>query len=130
MPHPEGVPTTRITLGGKSYELAWTWGAKRRVRDVLAVRGKDDTNTSAEERFALALWASMDEESRSSIKVEEVEDLIHPGNEEEVAERLNALTEKSEPEKSEGNGKPATKEGTVAGPPSRTAGQSESTISA
>lgn len=131
MPFAEGVPTTKLTLNGVTYELGWTWAAKRRVRDALAGRGKDPLATGEEEYLAAALWAAMDKEPRDSISIEQLEELIHPGNEELIAHSLRSLIMAAEPEEDQaGKTKPAAGESPTAGrqPPSKTAGQLQSTI--
>lgn len=98
MPFAEGTPTVEITLGGKSYTLGWTWAAKRRVREYLAAKYPNPETADEQEQLATAFWAGLDKESRSSLSVEDIEEMIHSGNEAEVVERMSALFKKSEPE--------------------------------
>lgn len=126
MPFAEGTPTVKITLGGKVYEIGWTWGANRRVKERLKPEDKFEDNV------AVVLWASMDKESREAITVEEIEDQIHPGNEAEVVGKFSELFKKSTPkEKPEKNGPPApVKKPSAGNQTSKKSGQSESMISA
>lgn len=94
----EGTPTVEIQLGGKSYTLGWTWGAKRRVRESLTKHHADPTNAGAEENLATVLWASMEEEHRKALSVEGIEDMIHADNELEISKRISELCLRSEPE--------------------------------
>lgn len=121
----EGVPTVEIQLGGKSYTLGWTWGSKRRFREALVARGTDITEqTGIAENMAAVLWASMEKEARAAMSVEDVEELIHSGNEVEVATKIGELFKVSEPDP-EPAGK--TEPAAVTGP---TAGRSNTTRSA
>lgn len=126
MPFAEGTPTITVQLGRKDYTLGWTWGAKRRVKERL--RPEDPF----EDNIAVVLWAAMDKESREAISVEEIEELVHPGNEAEVVEKFSELFKKSEPkEEPEKNGEPvASKPATTGNRSSKKSGRSESTISA
>lgn len=124
----EGVPTVKVTLGGKPYELAWTWGSKRRLGDKAQIT---DAKALSDNLGAL-VWATMDKESREALSVEDVEELLHPGNQVEVIDKIGSLFALSEPSEEPGkNGGPvAVKEPTTGNLTSRTSGQSESTISA
>lgn len=98
MPFAEGVPTVDITLGGKPLTIGWTWGAKRRVRDHHIAKYANPQDAPEEENLATILWAGMDKEVRASLSVEDIEDLIHPRNEAEVAKKIRELIAKSEPD--------------------------------
>lgn len=122
MPFAEGVPTVQIQLGGKPYSLGWTWAAKRRLKEALESTGADLTNeTAVAENLAVVLWASLDKESRS-LTVEDVEEMIHAGNEVEVATKIGELFKASEPDPDPKQQPAAVKE--------PTAGRSTSTNSA
>lgn len=128
----EGTPTVSITLGGKSYTLGWTWGAKRRVREHLTERHADPKDVTAEENLATVLWASMEEEHRKALSVEGIEDMIHAGNELNISKKIEELCLRSEPEP-DPNAQPAAVKKPTAGT-ERSASTSsaplESTISA
>lgn len=95
----EGTPTTEIKLGGKSYTIGWTWGAKRRLKEVLEKQGKDlQTADAITENLPAVLWASMDTETRDSLSISDVEEMVNPRNELEVVQKIGALFEKSEPD--------------------------------
>lgn len=104
----EGTPTVTITLGGKSYELGFNWGAKRRVRDYLTKAGKTELNTHQEDYLAATVWASMDKETRSTLTVDDVAEWINPRNERKIAQKIEQLVTDAEPEEDaeEKNGQP------------------------
>lgn len=129
--HGQGVPTATISLGGKSYKLAWTWGAKRRLNERLVAAGKELTApNSIAENLPAVVWASMDEEAREKISVEQIEDLIHPGNEIEIIDKFSVLFSQSEPDPAP-NAEPAAgkKQPTAGRSASKKSGQSASTTS-
>ena len=127
----EGVPTEAITLGGKVYRIAFTWGARRRCKEYFDSRGKDPAGSHQYEAVAAAIWAGMEEEDRKGISVEAVEDMIHPGNEAEILRRVGDLTEKSQPDPVEVKTEPgAVKEPTPGAMNSNERGHSGSLISA
>lgn len=95
----EGTPTVEIQLGGKSYTLGWTWASKRRLKEALVARGTNLTEqTGVAENLAAVLWASMEKEARAEMSVEDVEEMIHSGNEIEVATKIGELFKASEPD--------------------------------
>lgn len=117
-----------ITLGGTSYTLGWNWGAKRRLRERLASQGADLKNADAlAENLPAVLWASLDKETRSSLSVEDVEEMIHPGNEQEVIEKIGSLFKASEPEPDPNAQPAAVKKPTAGNLTSRESGQLAST---
>lgn len=128
----EGTPTVQIQLGVKSYTLGWTWGAKRRARETILSRHADPQNVDQSEAIAAAVWASMEKEKRAELSVEDVEEMIHPGNELEVMEKINQIIKSSEPEPdTSGKTVPAAAKMPTAGKSaSMNSVQSESTISA
>lgn len=136
---PEGTPTTRLTLGGRSHELGFNWGAKKRVRDYLLSQGKSATTTHEEDYLAAAVWASMDKETRGTLTVDDVLEMIGPQNEQEIAGKIKQLIGAAEPEKDaeeetegeleEKNSQPvAVKAPTTGESQSKSAGQLASTI--
>lgn len=124
----EGVPTVQIQLGGKSYTLGWTWAARRRSRDYMVSKGKENSATQYES-VAVALWAAMEEKARAEISVEAVEEMIHPGNESEILEKMSTLFEKSEPDPDPNAQPSAAKIPTEGQPALRMSGRSDGTIS-
>lgn len=124
----EGTPTVEITLGGKSYTIGYSWGGKRRAREYLTRQGADPAKANEEEYLSTLLWACMDKESRSSLTVEDVEDMIHPGNEVEIGEKLKQLIVRGEPdEEPEGKTRPEAVKVPTSGTPSSRSGQLQST---
>lgn len=105
----EGTPTVDLQLGGNTYTLGWTWGSKRRLKEKLEAQGSSLSDTSAiTENLPAVLWASLDKETRDSMSVEDLEELVNPANEAEVIEKIGSLFAKSEPD-------PDPKENPVAG---------------
>jgi len=95
----EGTPTVEIRLGGQSYTLGWTWGAKRRLKEKLEEQGKSLKDEDAiTENLPAVLWASMDEDTRAALSIPAVEELINPSNEVMVVEKIGSLFTKSEPD--------------------------------
>lgn len=94
----EGTPTVSVTLD-KPRELAFTLGALRRVREKL---GSLDipTDDSPESLAALPhiVWACLDASGRKEVTVEQIEDLIHPGNMAAVSEAITKLFRASTPD--------------------------------
>lgn len=91
----EGVPTVEIQLGGKSYTLGWTWAAKRRLKES-GINLSDQAVIA--ENLATVLWVSLEKDSRNDLSVEDIEEMIHSGNEVEVATRIGELFKVSEPD--------------------------------
>lgn len=88
-----------VTLGGKSYTLGWTWGSKRRLKEYFTAHGIDGNSPSAVgENLPAVLWASMDKADRESLSMEDVEELLNPQNELEIATSLGGLFKASEPD--------------------------------
>lgn len=95
-----------ITLGGKSYTLGWTWGAKRRLQEGLKERGVDlnSPDSAVGENLPLVIWAALDKATREGISVDEIEELVNPRNQVEVVTKLGQLFTESEPDREpEGN---------------------------
>lgn len=126
----EGTPTVEVVLGGKTYTVGYSWGGKRRAREQLARNGADPNKAHEEEYLSTLLWACLDREARASLSVEDVEDMIHPGNESEIGEKLRQLIVRGEPdEEPEGkNDQPEAATVPTSGTPSSRSGRLASTI--
>jgi hypothetical protein len=99
MPFAEGTPTAEITLAGKSYTLGWTWGSKRRLKEWFTAHGVDGSSpTAVGENLPAVLWVSLDASDRDLLSVEDLEELLNPRNEMEVATKIGNLFKASEPE--------------------------------
>lgn len=99
MPFAEGTPTVQIQLGGKVYTLGWTWGAKRRLREFLATKGKTlDDPKAIEENLPAVFWASLNKDQRGEVSIEDLEEVFNPSNEGEIAEKIGSLFKVSEPD--------------------------------
>lgn len=85
MPFAEGTPTVEVTLD-KARTLGFTMGAMRRIKarlGTLAMPALEDgtiNQDKAVEWIPVVVWACLDAEGRAQLTVEQVEDLIHPGN--------------------------------------------------
>lgn len=125
----EGTPTATVQLD-KPRTLGFTLGAMRRCRD-LGVLNIDVQNETA---MMLALpeyvWSCMDDAGRKELPLEQVMELIHPGNVQVIAEAIGALFASSQPKTDpEKNAGPAAVTMPTAGSTSMSSGQLESTIS-
>lgn len=132
MPFAEGTPTVSVQLGGKSYTLGWTWGAKRRVRDLMLELGiTDPADANQEEYVAMGLWASMEPDARSTVTFREIEEMINPANELEISTTVMGMIVRGEPKEEPGKnvGPVAVKEPTTGHSNSKMSGRLESTIS-
>lgn len=98
MPRAKGVPTVEVTLDGKPYKIAFTWGTRLRAKEYFESLKKDPTTVSQFESITAAIWAGMEDEDRAGLSVEQISDMIHPGNEPEILAKISELTEKSEPD--------------------------------
>lgn len=100
----EGTPTVTVKLD-KERELGFTIGAMKRLKAL----GLLDVNVEDQATFLLSLptyvWASLDQEGRKELKLEAIEELIHPRNAREIAQALWGMIGASLPEKEpdEGN---------------------------
>lgn len=95
----EGVPTVEIQLAGKPYTLGWTLGSMRRLRERLAAQGLDLKDAIAQaENLPAVVWASMDKETREAVSVDDIEEMLHTGNQDEVIEKISSLFKRPEPE--------------------------------
>lgn len=95
----EGTPTVQIQLGARAFTLGWTWGAKRRLKEYLVAHGSDMKDENAiSENLPAVVWAALDNDTRYSVTVEEIEELINPRNEVQVVEKIGTLFTQSEPD--------------------------------
>jgi hypothetical protein len=89
-----GVPTASIVLD-KKRTMAGTLGAIRRIQEHTSddlVREDGSINEQAGlDNLSIMVWCLLTKESREELDVEDVEDLIHPGNIEEVGEACERL---------------------------------------
>lgn len=127
----EGTPTATVKLGGREFTIGWTWGAKRRAFDEAEKRGRPMRDEETLLRnLPVVLWASMDKETRETVTVDEIEEMVNPKNELAVVSKLASLFEKSEPEPEKNEGPAAADQPTAGSSISMTSGQSESMTSA
>lgn len=129
----EGTPTVSVQLGGKDYTLGWTWGAKRRVRELMRELGiENPSDANQEEYVAMGLWAAMEDEARATITFREIEERINPTNEVEISKTVMGMILRGEPKEKPGkNGEPvAVKKPTTGNSNSKKSGRLGSTISA
>lgn len=94
----EGVPTVTVTLD-QPRELGFTLGAMRRIREKL---GSLELDLSDEQKqlqsIPTLVWACMDADARAVLSVEDVEEMIHPGNLGPISDAIHELLERSQPE--------------------------------
>lgn len=92
------MPTVQVDLGGKSYRIDFTWGTRLRAKEYFESQGKEPGSVNQFESITAAIWAGMEDEDRAGLTVAQVANLIHPGNESEILQKISELTEKSEPD--------------------------------
>jgi hypothetical protein len=97
MPFIEGVPTVTLKLD-KPRTLAFTMGAMRRIQERLGTLDITKDVAGGLLTMPTYIWACMDADARKEITVEEVEDMIHPGNMGEIGAAIDALFGASNPE--------------------------------
>lgn len=98
-----GTPTVTVKLD-KDRTLGFTLGAMERVQSKLgkaAFSGESET----EELTALPVyvWACLSKADREELALEDVKELLHPGNMQAVSEAIGDLFIRSNPEGAEGN---------------------------
>ena len=89
---PENVPTVVIELD-RPRTMAFTLGAMRRIKQVTG-HALDDEKPDGERLIDVIgayIWAVLIEEDRKDLTVENVEDLLHPGNLDAATQAFNAL---------------------------------------
>jgi hypothetical protein len=100
----EGTPTITIELGGP-HELGFTLGAMGRIQEKLG--SLDIPSDKAAQLAALPtyVWACLSVADRGQLTIEQIAEMIHPGNLEAISTAVMELFEKSQPPKgAEGNG--------------------------
>lgn len=103
MPFIEGIPTVVLQLD-KARTLGFTMGAMRRIKERLGTlelpmdeKGKIPLDRAIE-IMPTYIWACMDTPDRAEISVEQLEDMMHPGNLQAITEAVTALFQRSNPE--------------------------------
>lgn len=77
---PESIPTSVIELD-RPRTLAFTLGAMRRIKQVSGKAFDDpDAPRTVTDVIGFYIWAMLIEEDRTELTVENVWDLLHPGN--------------------------------------------------
>lgn len=95
---PQNVPTVEITLAGdRPRRIAFTLGAMRRIKTVTGHSVGDDAIQLAE-IIGAYIWAMLVKEDRKDVTVEDIEDMIHPGNLDEIIAAFNAVVSQGVPE--------------------------------
>lgn len=100
MPFAEGIPTVEVKLD-KPRALGFTLGSLRRVKDRL---GTLDVKVEGPEgllALPTCVWASLDAEGRKELTVEQIEDMIYPGNMQEISTAVAQLFKQSTPDAKE-----------------------------
>lgn len=91
-----GVPTATIVLD-QERQIAFTLGTMRRIREVTGASVEDmekiaDDEGAMLDNMAAYIWAMLVPADRKDLTVEDVEDLLHPGNLEQVKKAFTDLT--------------------------------------
>lgn len=85
----ENVPTAVVNLGGRKRTLAFTIGAMRRIRETMGHAKLGEISLGGDtvvDRLAGYMWCLLIKEDREGLTIEDVEEMIFPGN-------IPALTE-------------------------------------
>jgi hypothetical protein len=112
MPFIEGVPTVVVQLD-KPRTLGFTMGAIRRIQDRLGTLDVSTDGMGALLALPVYVWACMDTEGRGELSVDQVAEMVHPGNAQVISESITALMGMSSPEAA---GAEATTDPSLAGP--------------
>lgn len=93
---PTNVPSVVVNLD-RPRRIAFTLGAMRRIKQAT---GKSVTDEGSEltDVMGAFIWAMLIEEDRKDVTVEQVEDMIWPGNLDEVTAAFNQVVGQSTPE--------------------------------
>jgi hypothetical protein len=93
----EGMPTATVKLD-KPREIGFTLGALRRVKEKLGRLDFDLAGAGASMALPTYVWACLPASGRKELTIEQVEDLIHPGNMNEISDALGVLFKASTPD--------------------------------
>lgn len=108
---PVNVPVAEIMLGGSPRKIAFTLGAMRRIKEVTGHGIDEETDQRTVDVLGAYIWAMLVKEDRKGLTVEDVEDMLHPGNLESITEVFNKLVTASTGDaegKANGAGSPST----------------------
>lgn len=117
MPFLEGVPTVVLQLD-KPRTLGFTMAAMRRIKEkagTLELPVDANGRVPLEKAIDLMptyIWACLAPEDRAEVSLEQLEEMLHPGNLEAVTQAIVSLFQRSNPEAAAG----ATPGPTTAGP--------------
>lgn len=93
---PENVPTVVINLD-RPRRIAFTLGAMRRVKQMTG-HAVTDQQSELTDVIGTYIWAMLIEEDRKDVTVEQIEDMIYPGNLDAVTAAFNEVVAASTPE--------------------------------
>lgn len=105
MPFIEGTPTVEIALD-KPRQLGFTMGAMRRIKERLGTLDMpvaENGKIPLDKALGLVpvwIWACLDAPDRAEVSVEQLEDMLHPGNLEKISDQITALFKAATPETS------------------------------
>lgn len=100
----EGIPTVVLQLD-QPRTLGFTMGAMRRIKEELGtldlpmVDGRIPLDRAIE-IMPVYIWACLDAKDRTEVSVEQLEDMMHPGNLPEITDAVTKLFKASSPEAS------------------------------
>lgn len=105
-----GTPTVTVELD-KERTLGFTLGAMQRIQERLGKGAFTEEGAATDQMLALPVyvWACLPAADRKEISVDEVGDLIHPGNMKAVSDAIAEIFNRSNPEGAEGNAPAAGK---------------------
>lgn len=87
---PEHVPTAVVNLD-KPRRVAFTLGAMRRIKEATGFAIDDEAPRRTTDVLGAYIWAMLVKEDREGLTVEDVEDMLHPGNLEEITNVFHKL---------------------------------------
>lgn len=92
---PAYIPTTVVKLD-RERRIALTLAAMRRITAVTGASVFDSTDLR--ETIGQCIWAMLIDDDRGDVTVENIEDMIYPGNMAEVIAAFNEVIAASNPE--------------------------------
>lgn len=96
MTFPQNVPTVEVMLD-KPRRIAFTLGAMRRIKQVTGHSVTEEKSAELTDVIGAYIWAMLVEEDRKDVTVEQVEDMIWPGNLDEITAAFNQVVGASTP---------------------------------
>src|SRR4026209_2797810 len=92
---PEYIPTAVVNLD-RPRTTALTNAAQRRIRPV-AGKNITDEATDLMDLIGVFIWGLLVDEDRADVTVEDIENMIYPGNMAEMIRAVSGLVQESTP---------------------------------